>query len=90
MDFPLSLPQWLLATLVLIIGAIIQGGIGYGVALLGAPLLYLIHPQLIPAPMLIVGMALPLLILLREWRAVHPHLVSPSTKLRASAAACCM
>ncbi|MCG5516537.1 MULTISPECIES: sulfite exporter TauE/SafE family protein [unclassified Ectothiorhodospira] len=73
MDLPLTLPQWLLATLVLIIGAIIQGGIGYGVALLGAPLLYLIHPQLIPAPMLIVGMALPLLILLREWQAVHPR-----------------
>ncbi|WP_412851640.1 sulfite exporter TauE/SafE family protein [Ectothiorhodospira shaposhnikovii] len=73
MDFPLNISQWLMASLVIIIGAVIQGGIGYGVALLGAPLLYLIHPQLIPAPMIIIGMTLPLLILSREWRAVHPR-----------------
>ncbi|MCG5536386.1 sulfite exporter TauE/SafE family protein [Ectothiorhodospira mobilis] len=72
MDFPLSLLQWLLASAVILVGAILQGAIGYGVALLGAPLLYLIHPLLVPAPMIIIGMSLPLLILLREWRAVQP------------------
>lgn len=72
MDFPLSLLQWLLASAVILVGAILQGAIGYGVALLGAPLLYLIHPLWVPAPMIIIGMTLPLLILLRDWRAVRP------------------
>lgn len=71
MEFPLSLLQWMLASLVILGGALVQGSIGFGVALLGAPLLYLIEPSLIPGPMIIAGMSLPMLILAREWRAVH-------------------
>lgn len=72
MELPLSLLQWILASLVILGGALIQGSIGFGVALLGAPLLYLIEPALIPGPVIIVGISLPLLILMREWRSVHP------------------
>lgn len=70
MDESLGLLQWLLATGVILLGAIIQGGLGYGIAILGAPLLFLIDPRFIPAPMILVGMVLPLLIFLRDWRAV--------------------
>ena len=71
MDIPLTLPGWLLAMLVVFAGSLIQGAIGFGVALVSAPVLYLIAPALIPGPMIIAGMFLPLLILLRDWRAVH-------------------
>ena len=71
MDIPLSLTEWALATLVILGGSLIQGAIGFGVALVGAPLLYLIQPALIPGPMLLAGMCLPMMILLRDWWAVH-------------------
>lgn len=71
MEFPLTLTEWLIASAVVCAGALVQGSIGYGVALVGAPLLFLINPQLVPAPMIVIGMSLPLMILLRDWRAVQ-------------------
>lgn len=71
MDFPLTLLEWMLATGVLLVCATIQGSIGFGVGLLGAPILYLIHPVLVPAPILMVGMALPMMILVRDWHDVQ-------------------
>lgn len=70
MELALSLPEWLLASLILLLCAVIQGSIGFGVGLIGAPLLYLVNPQLVPAPVIIVGMILPALILGRDWRSV--------------------
>ncbi len=72
MEFPLTVPQWMLASLVVLCGTLVQGSIGYGVGLIGAPLLFLIHPILVPAPVVVIGMVVPGLILLREWRAVRP------------------
>ncbi len=63
--------EWLLASVVLVFCAIVQGSIGFGVGLIGAPLLYLINPALVPAPVIIVGMVLPALIVARDWRHVH-------------------
>jgi len=63
---PLTLTEWLLASLVLVGGAVVQGSVGFGVALLGAPLLFLLNPVLVPAPMLIAGLTLPALILVRD------------------------
>lgn len=71
MEISLTLSEWLLACLVILAGSLIQGSIGFGVALVGAPLLYLIQPALIPGAMIVAGMFLPLLILLRERRAVY-------------------
>lgn len=67
----MSVLDWLLASLVLLVCAVIQGAIGFGVGLLGAPLLYLINPALVPAPVIIVGMVLPAMIVARDWRHVH-------------------
>ncbi len=66
MAFPLTLTEWLLATSIVLGGTVLQGSIGFGVALVGAPLLYLVEPALIPAPMIIAGFAAPLLIFWRE------------------------
>ncbi len=62
----IEITEWLLATLVLFAGTVVQGSIGFGVALIGAPILYWIDPGWVPGPMLVVGMALPLAMLIRE------------------------
>lgn len=63
---------WALAFLVIVGGSFLQGIIGYGVALFSAPLLFLIDPMLVPAPMIIVGGLLPLLVLAGSYRHVVP------------------
>jgi uncharacterized protein len=47
-------------------GATVQGAVGFGMALVAAPLLVLIHPELVPGPLLINGLALTLLVARRE------------------------
>jgi uncharacterized protein len=70
MAFPLTAPELLLATLIMSGGALVQGSIGFGIALLGAPLLFLINPMLVPAPVIIAGMTLPMMILARDYHDV--------------------
>lgn len=66
----IELSEWFTACAILLIGTIIQGSIGFGLALFGAPLVYWLNQEFVPGPMLVVGMSLPLLILIREWRAM--------------------
>ncbi|HAT50858.1 MAG TPA: sulfite exporter TauE/SafE family protein [Alphaproteobacteria bacterium] len=54
-----------------IIGAMIQGTIGFGLALVAAPLLLLIAPDMIPGPMMFATFALTFLTWWRERWAVH-------------------
>lgn len=70
MENTLSLSEWLLANIIILFAASIQGIIGYGIGVFGVPLLYLLNPDFVPAPMIIVGMLLPLLILIRDHAAV--------------------
>jgi uncharacterized membrane protein YfcA len=53
---------WILAFAVLAVGAAIQGTIGFGINLLAAPILVLIDPKLVPAPIIITSLALNLLV----------------------------
>lgn len=46
--------------------AAVQGSIGFGMALMMAPLLAMVNPAYVPAPLLIVSMPLSLLVVLRE------------------------
>lgn len=73
MPFPITPAEWLIACSVLIVGAIVQGSVGFGIALLGAPVLFLLNPLLVPAPMLMVGLTLPALILLRDRHGLDPN-----------------
>lgn len=70
MELVLTLPQWLAATVVIVAATLVQGSIGFGVALVAAPLLYLIDPVFVPAPMMVVGLAVSGLVYWRERRAV--------------------
>ena len=56
----------LAANLAVAFGATVQGAVGFGMALVAAPLLMLIRPELLPGPLLINGLALTLLVARRE------------------------
>ena len=60
----------LLVTVLAIAAAMVQGSIGFGLALVMAPLLALIDPAFVPAPLLMASFPLSVLVVAREWRAV--------------------
>ncbi|WP_421621833.1 sulfite exporter TauE/SafE family protein [Alkalilimnicola ehrlichii] len=62
----LSLLQLLLASLLVAFGCFIQGALGFGLALAVAPLLFLIHPDLVPGPVLFLAMVISVIILWRN------------------------
>jgi uncharacterized membrane protein YfcA len=59
-----------LAILVATIGATLQGTIGFGLGMFGAPLLLLINPDFIPAPLLCAALVLTLSLTHRERHSV--------------------
>ena len=61
----------ILVNLILIVGAVVQGVVGYGIALICAPLLFLIDPTYIPAPMIMASMLLNFLLMHRERQALQ-------------------
>ena len=54
------------ACAVVMAGAILQGSVGFGLGMLAAPLLVLIDPSLVPAPLLLAALALTLLVAFSE------------------------
>lgn len=57
------LHDWAFIYLILLIGACLQGLIGFGLGLFSAPILFLFAPQLVPAPMILNGLAITLVLL---------------------------
>src|SRR6266700_577304 len=57
------------AGLFVALGGFVQSGIGLGLGLIGAPIVTLLDPALMPGSMLVAGAGLPMLILARE--ALH-------------------
>lgn len=57
-----------LAGLAIALGALVQGSVGFGIALVAAPLLAIIDPRLVPVPMLLLATAHAMLTLRREYR----------------------
>ncbi len=64
--------------LVLMIGACLQSVIGFGLGLLCAPILFLIYPQLVPAPMILNALFLTLLLSVRHMRSIDVRQTSIS------------
>ena len=48
------------------VGAFVQGAVGFGSALVAAPLLWLLNPLFVPAPVIMAACLLTLLVMLRE------------------------
>lgn len=67
----LSLLQIILANLALLAGACLQGVAGYGIGTLAAPLLFLINPVLVPAPLILNAVVLTVFMLLRNRAALQ-------------------
>ena len=63
---------FLIASLALGAGAARQGGVGYGLGLLAAPVLVLINPRMIPGPFMLAALALTISMTLRERQALDP------------------
>jgi len=60
-----------LASVVVALGSIAQGSVGFGVGVLGAPLLLLIDPRLVPGPLLLTAFCLIVALTWREWRGIR-------------------
>lgn len=57
-----------LAGLAVALGALVQGAVGFGLALVAAPLVAIVDPRLVPVPMLLLATAHAMLMLRREYR----------------------
>jgi uncharacterized membrane protein YfcA len=56
------------AGLAVFVGALVQGSVGFGMGMLAAPVFMLAVPETMPASLLMLGIAQPVLSLAREWR----------------------
>jgi len=63
---PISPLEAITVTLIVAVGACIQGSIGFGWAMLAAPFIVLIEPDFVPAPMILSGILLVVLMTYRE------------------------
>jgi uncharacterized membrane protein YfcA len=54
----LSLGELLAASVLVFLGAMVQSAVGFGLAIVAAPLLYLIDPRLVPGPILLLALVL--------------------------------
>jgi uncharacterized membrane protein YfcA len=62
--------EWLYVELVVVVGSVFQGAVGFGLGLLGAPLLTIVNPSLVPGPILACALFLSFLVALREHRSI--------------------
>jgi uncharacterized membrane protein YfcA len=60
----------LLAGLAVFGGAVVQGGVGFGLGLVASPLITMLDPTLVPGAVHVVNATLPLFTLAAEWRRV--------------------
>ncbi len=51
-----------------VLGGLVQGSIGFGLALVASPIIALVRPDLVPVAVLVAAPFLPLATLRREWR----------------------
>ncbi|MEU6779702.1 TSUP family transporter [Nonomuraea angiospora] len=60
----------IVGSLAVFVGAIVQGGVGFGLGLVAAPVLTMLNPDLMPGAIQVVNVTLPLFTLAAEWRTV--------------------
>lgn len=62
----MSGPELILANAALLLGAVLQGAVGFGAMLLAVPILVLINPDLVPSAALIASFPLAVIVILRD------------------------
>lgn len=58
--------RWAVASILILAGACLQGVSGVGLGMIAAPLLAILDPELVPGPMLVLGLVIAVLSLIRE------------------------
>ncbi len=71
MDFPLTLFESLTAFVIATCGAVLQGSLGFGLGLIGVPLLVILNPIFVPGPVLLSALCLTILMTVRERYAIR-------------------
>jgi len=61
--------ELLLAFVAVLVGAVVQGSVGFGLALVAVPVLALVRPEALPAVVLLLTMPMSALMSAREWRS---------------------
>ena len=59
-----------IASVTVLIGSTLQGSVGFGMGLLASPVLILIEPRFVPAPILLSTFCLTSFLAVREWDAI--------------------
>ena len=67
----MTILEFILTTAVVTIGATLQGSVGLGLGMFGAPMLMLVDPSFIPGPLLCAALVLTLLLTHRERHSIH-------------------
>lgn len=67
---PLDLTEILAAIAIITVGATIQATVGFGLGLVAAPILLLIDPRFVPAPLMASGVVLTLLVAYRDRQGI--------------------
>jgi uncharacterized membrane protein YfcA len=68
--FPVSPLEVVAVSVIVALGACVQGSIGFGWAMVAAPFVVLIEPDFVPAPMILSGLILTLLMTYRERKSI--------------------
>ena len=66
----LTLPQFVVALVAMVVAGAIQGSVGFGAAFVAVPALTLINPQALPATLLLMALPMTILMALRERGAI--------------------
>lgn len=66
----IQLETFLLISLIIAWGSLVQGSLGFGISLVATPFLVLIDPNFVPGPIMTLGMVFSSLIMLRERAAI--------------------
>lgn len=66
----MALPSLLAANLIVALGAWVQGSVGFGLALIAAPLLVIVSPSAVPGPLIATTFVLIVMTALRERHAI--------------------
>ncbi len=60
----------IIATLIIFLGAYIQTALGFGLAIVAAPILFLLDPLYVPAPITMSALTLSLVMALSHWKSI--------------------
>ncbi|BBI51927.1 hypothetical protein HORIV_43480 [Vreelandella olivaria] len=68
-NMPMS--TWLACSAVLLMGAFVQRATGFGLAIIGAPLLLMLEPRLVPVILVLFGFTVSLMMVRHYWHEVR-------------------